>query len=239
MSKKNNNLHVAIIMDGNGRWATEQGLKRIDGHKAGAQALHRLLEDLPSKVKYLTVYAFSTENWHRSIREVFQLLHLANDYLQTHLETFKKNNIRVKFIGNLQLLPSFLLNTVKKVSVETEKCSGVMLSVALSYGSRSEIITAFKAFQTKVMEQRSDLWTNVELTEETFNNFLYTRDIPDPDILIRTGGDRRLSNYLLWQIAYTEIFFLDSKWPDFTIDTLEQVLDAYGNRERRLGRDVI
>lgn len=234
MSLKKKDLHVAIIMDGNGRWAIEKGMKRVDGHKAGIDSLHSLLEELPKTVKYLTVYAFSTENWHRSIKEVFQLLHLANDYLNKHLETFKKNNISVKFIGNLHLLPSFLLNTVQLVQNETKNCSGVVLSIALSYGSRAEILSAFKAFQAQ-----SGMSDNLELTESVFNNFLYTKYIPDPDILIRTGGDRRLSNYLLWQIAYTEIFFLDEKWPDFDIKILENIISEYTNRERRLGRDIV
>lgn len=225
MTKK---LHLAIIMDGNGRWAKNQQLSRLAGHKAGAQALYDLLTILPNEIGIITVYAFSLENWARSVLEVYHLMKLTYEFLNQHLKLFVEKGIRVNFIGNTSLLPSYIINLFEKVKTETAQGDKLYFNIAISYGSRQEILQAAKQFNLEADEQMIN-------QEQAFEQFLSTGGMPDPDILIRTGGEKRLSNYLLWQLAYTELFFIDKLWPDFNLYDLQLILNEYFMRNRRFG----
>lgn len=218
----NQKLHVAIIMDGNGRWATEKKLTRKEGHNQGANVLHNLVQNLPADIGILTVYAFSLENWSRSLSEVYHILKMAHKFLEEHLETFIKEGIKVQFLGDRSLLPNSLVTMIQKTETETEKGSKLLFNIALSYGSRQEILQAIDTYKT-------------DLSDKTFEDHLLTNGMKDPDLLIRTGGEKRLSNYLLWQLAYTELFFLDILWPDFTLSDLNNVLKEYYHRNKKYG----
>jgi undecaprenyl diphosphate synthase len=218
--------HIAIIMDGNGRWAKERGLNRTAGHEEGAKTVRKITQYCSDiKVKYLTLYAFSTENWERPKLEVEFLMKLLEKYLKKELEVYLQNNIRFKAIGDLSRFSKSLQNTIYETQNKTANCSGLTQVLALNYGSKNEIIRAVK----KLNE------LNLEVTEENLESCLDTAGMGDVDVLIRTSGEVRLSNYLLWQNAYAEMFFTQTYWPDFTASELEDILSDFSKRERRFG----
>lgn len=228
---KNTNLrHIAIIMDGNRRWAKEKHLPSALGHKKGVDALRttlRAFDDLG--IKYLTVYAFSTENWNRKTEEVEFLLNLVAETLANELDEMNKENVQIHFIGGRERLSDKLKAIIKNAEETTKNNNGVVLQIAFNYGSRAEIVDAVK--QIVANGTAVD-----EITEETISKNLYTSNIPDPDILIRTGGEQRISNYLLWQIAYSEIIIRNEFWPDFNKKTLISCINEFGKRQRRYGK---
>ena len=218
--------HIAIIMDGNGRWAKERGLNRTAGHEEGAKTVRRITQYCSDiKVKYLTLYAFSTENWERPKLEVEFLMKLLEKYLKKELEVYLQNNIRFKAIGDLSRFSKSLQNTIYETQNKTANCSGLTQVLALNYGSKNEIVRAVK----KLNE------LNLEVTEENLELCLDTAGMGDVDVLIRTSGEVRLSNYLLWQNAYAEMFFTQTYWPDFTASELDDILSDFSKRERRFG----
>jgi undecaprenyl diphosphate synthase len=226
--------HIAIIMDGNGRWAKKRGMPRTYGHKKGAENvvnITRAMKD--SGVKYLTLYAFSTENWQRSEDEVQALMQLLNEYLDNEFQEIMENDVKIIFIGERQMLSSSIQQKIMHVEEKSQNNKSLTLCIALSYGSRHEILSTVKKISRLV--KNGDL-SEEEISQETISSLLYTKDIPDPDILIRTSGEQRISNYLLWQIAYTELFFTDTLWPDFNKDELAEIIKKYNNRERRYGK---
>ncbi len=228
---KNNNLkHIAIIMDGNRRWAKERFLPSMMGHKKGVEALKkttRACDDLG--IKYLTLYAFSTENWNRKKEEVDFLMDLLASTLIAELDELNKNNVKMNFIGNLSQLNQNLQNIIEKSKEKTKDNTGVVLTVAINYGSRDEIVYAIKNII------KSGISVD-EITEETVSKNLYTNNLPDPDLLIRTSGEKRISNYLLWQIAYSELYVTDVFWPDFDKKQLMIAVDEFNKRQRRWGK---
>lgn len=225
--------HIAIIMDGNGRWAKERGKIRTAGHQAGAEVLKDIVKAADNLgVKILTVYAFSTENWKRPKIEVDFIMQLLGTYLKKEIPEFNANNVQVRFIGSRNGLPESVLEELDLVLVSTAKNTGIILNLAINYGGREEIITATKKIVGAV--QKGDLKVE-DIDEKCFENFLYTGDLPAPDLLIRTGGDFRISNFLLWQLAYTEIWTTDTYWPDFTPEILQTAVVEFGKRERRFG----
>lgn len=225
--------HVAIIMDGNGRWAKARGLPRTAGHKKGAEALRNLLVECQDiGVRYLTIYAFSSENWNRPQPEVSDLMQLLRFYLERELRTLVKHGIRLKIIGDLSQVEPGIRKQIEDAERKTASNSRFQLTVALSYGARSELLQATRSIAEKVKngELRAE-----DVTEQTISEHLYTAGLPDPDLLIRTGGEQRLSNFLLWQQAYTELFFTPVFWPDFSIEHFKIALAEYAKRERRYG----
>lgn len=225
--------HVAIIMDGNGRWAKERGLPRSEGHKAGIEAVKRAVRGcINFGVEYLTVYAFSTENWRRPHSEVRYLMQLLLEGFRNNLYELENENIRVTVIGLKDRLPEKVTKAAQEAMQRTAGNDGLKLQIALNYGSRAEIVSACRQVVEAIQAGKLRL---DDLDEEIFASFLFTRGIPDPDLIIRTGGECRLSNFLLWQAAYAEIWITDLKWPDFTEDTLLEALQYYANRERRFG----
>ena len=233
--EKNILEHIAIIMDGNGRWALSRGLPRTAGHKKGAEVLLEISKAAKQMgVKYLTVYAFSTENWKRSKDEVDTLMGLLRQYLSKDFNELVSQGIRVRFIGERDMLPSDILEKMGELEEKTKDNLQATLQVALSYGSRAEIVQAVKNVASKI--KNGDMSIK-EIDEKTFADMLYTKDIPDPDILIRTSGEQRLSNFLLWQLAYAEFFFVDTYWPDFTGEELKQIIEKYQKRDRRYGKN--
>ena len=218
--------HIAIIMDGNGRWAKERGLNRTAGHEEGAKTVRKITSYCAKiGVKYLTLYAFSTENWDRPKLEVEFLMKLLEKYLKSELEVYLKNNIKFKAIGDLDRFSKGLQKTIFEMQEKTAHCTGLTQVLALNYGSKNEIIRAIK----KLNEQ------NLEVTEENLESCLDTSGMRDVDILIRTSGEVRLSNYLLWQNAYAEMFFTQTYWPDFNESELDDILSDFRKRERRFG----
>lgn len=225
--------HVAIIMDGNGRWAKTRGLPRTAGHKKGADALRRTLDDCGKLgIRYLTVYAFSSENWKRPSDEISDLMQLLQHYLHNELENLHEKKIRLRFIGDLSRLDVDIRAQIKDALKLTEKNNDFHLTIALSYGSRQEIIFAARKLVKQVAEGKV---TEGEITEELFAQNLDTADLPELDLLIRTGGEKRLSNFLLWQSAYTELYFSDTLWPDFDESDLNMAVGDFAKRERRYG----
>lgn len=225
--------HLAIIMDGNGRWAQKRLMNRILGHEKGIDAVRRVVR-LSSKIgiSYLTLYAFSNENWNRPSPEVSALMKLLERYLLKELPEMMQNSIRLNAIGRLDLLPASARKTLNRCIQETENNKGMVLTLALSYGGRAEIIDAVKKMAS---EMAADMVNAQEITEEQFSSYLYTAGMPDPDFLIRTSGEMRISNFLLWQIAYAEIYVTDTLWPDFGEEDLITALIDYQKRERRFG----
>ena len=228
--KTQNNIklptHISIIMDGNGRWAKKRFLPRMAGHKAGSTALRKLVEDMNEMgLKYLSVYAFSTENWKRDTREVTSLMNLLRGYISDYLNDTDKNNIKLTIIGDTAKLDEDLQISIKNTIEKSKNNTGLNLIVAINYGGRDEIVRAIK----KMMEQKT------VVTEENFEKFLDTYKIPDPEILIRTSGEQRLSNFLLWQTAYTEFYYTDTLWPDFTKEDLLKAVEDFNGRDRRFG----
>lgn len=227
--------HIAIIMDGNGRWAKKRGMPRSFGHKKGAENvinITRAMKD--SGVQYLTLYAFSTENWNRSKEEVDALMQLLNEYLDKEFKEIMDNNVRIAFIGERYMLTPEIQEKMACLEKESAGNSALTLCIALSYGSRQEILNAAKKIAVKV--QNKEIIPE-QITAELFSGELYTAGIPDPDILIRTSGEQRISNYLLWQLAYTEFFFTDTLWPDFGKDELMDIINKFSRRERRYGKN--
>lgn len=227
--------HIAIIMDGNGRWAKKRGMPRTFGHKKGAENVVKITRSMKeSGVKYLTLYAFSTENWQRSKDEVDALMQLLNEYLDKELKEIMENNVRIVFIGERYMLSDTIQQKMHYLEEESAKNSDLTLCIALSYGSRQEILSAVKSIAQKVQNNQINI---DDIDQEIFANELYTKGIPDPDILIRTSGEQRISNYLLWQIAYTELFFTDTLWPDFSKEELLEIIKKFASRERRYGKN--
>ncbi len=235
MTENNNNLqHIAIIMDGNGRWAKRKGLPRAAGHKKGAETVKEITRaagDLG--IKYLTLYAFSTENWQRSKEEVDTLMGLLREYLKSNLTELKENNVKIRFIGERDMLDKDIVDSMEKLEAETAANDAMTLCIALSYGSRQEIIGAVR--KVAALAKRGDISVN-DIDIRMFSDMLYTKDMPDPDLLIRTSGEQRVSNYLLWQLAYTEFYFTDTFWPDFSKKELENIIQNFNSRERRYGK---
>ena len=235
MSSEENRLeHIAIIMDGNGRWAKKRGLPRTLGHRKGAEVVKEICKAAEKAgIKYLTLYAFSTENWKRSEDEVASLMDLLRQYLKSDFQELHERGVRIRFIGERQMLPVDIVENMVKLEDQTAANDKMTLCIALSYGSRQEIVHA--ARRLALLAKRGDI--NVDdIDEKLFSDMLYTKDIPDPDILIRTSGEQRISNYLLWQLAYTEFFFTDALWPDFNEKLLLEIIDSYKSRERRYGK---
>lgn len=234
MSTDNICNHIAIIMDGNGRWAKKRGMPRSYGHKKGAENVVNITRSMKdSGVKYLTLYAFSTENWQRSEDEVQALMELLNNYLDNEFQEIMENDVKIVFIGERYMLSKDLQQKIQFVEDKSKNNKSLTLCIALSYGSRQEILSAVKKVSKLV--KNGDL-SEDDISQETISSLLYTKDIPDPDILIRTSGEQRISNYLLWQIAYTELFFTDTLWPDFSKNELDEIIKKYSNRERRYGK---
>jgi undecaprenyl diphosphate synthase len=225
--------HVAIIMDGNGRWAKKRGLPRTVGHAQGAKVVEQILEDADDMgIKYLTVYAFSTENWARPATEVKALMNLLRTYMKTSLAKCAKNNVRVRVIGDKSKLDADLQDSIAGLEADTAGNTGIGFQIAINYGGRDEITRAVRKIAAKAAagEIRPE-----EITSESISDSLDTAGIPDPDLLIRTCGEQRTSNFLIWQCAYSEFYFTQTAWPDFTKKDLELAIDAYNHRERRYG----
>lgn len=220
-------------MDGNGRWAKKRGLPRTAGHAQGARVVEQILEDADHMgIRYLTVYAFSTENWSRPDSEVKALMNLLRTYMKTSLAKCARNNVRIRVIGDKSRLDSDLQASIANLEKETASNTGIGFQIAINYGSRDEIVRAVRKAAQKV----KDSGLNPEdITEAMISDELDTVGIPDPDLLIRTGGEERISNFLLWQTAYSELYFCDAAWPDFNKAELEKAVDAFNNRERRYG----
>ena len=235
MSNPNNiPQHVAIIMDGNGRWAAKKALPKIAGHRAGVKAARLVLRGAKDLgIKVLTLYTFSTENWNRPKREVGALFRLLEEYLDKEANRLIKNNIRFSIIGDIKGLPESLQEKLTEVIESTKNNTGLILNLALNYGSRGEIIAAVRSISKAVLDGRVAI---DDIDEKSFSGHLYTKDLPDPDLLIRTSGEYRLSNFLLWQMSYTELYITKKLWPDFTKADLKRALREYQKRVRRYGR---
>ena len=234
INKDNLPKHLAIIMDGNGRWAKQKGLLRAFGHENGTKSVRTVVETSAKLgIENLTLYAFSTENWNRPKLEVDLLMELLINSLKNELKTLQENNIRLNSIGNLDLLPKSAQKKLQEVIETTKTNSRMVLTLALSYGSREELINAVKNISNKV---KNNIISIDKIDESIINQHLYTRDLPEVDLLIRTSGEHRISNFLLWQIAYSELYFTDVLWPDFKEDDLYEAIISYQKRERRFGK---
>ncbi|WP_429162404.1 isoprenyl transferase [Desulfitispora alkaliphila] len=225
--------HIAIIMDGNGRWAKKRGLPRTAGHRAGVKSLKSIVKLCSKlKVEVLTVYAFSTENWKRPQEEVEVLMNLLTEYISSELEALSENNVRVRTIGEIERLPLEAQKSIIKAKAKTTENTGMIFNIALNYGGRNEILKAVQEIAQDAIDQKLKV---EEIEKEVLENYLYTKGLPDPDLLIRPSGEQRISNYLLWQLAYTEFWFTDTLWPDFDESELIKAIEAYQKRERRFG----
>ncbi len=224
--------HVAIILDGNGRWAQRRGMPRTFGHVQGAKEVEKCLEYAwHMGIKYLTMYAFSTENWKRPPDEVKMLMSLLEEYMRTSLRRSMKNNIRIRVIGDKSGLSQSIRESILNLEDKTKENTGLNYQIAINYGGRDEIRRAVN----RLLEARRLSGDTSEVTEEELSSFLDTAGIPDPDLMIRTGGEERISNFLLWQLAYTELYYTDKPWPDFSKEELQKALEAYQNRKRNFG----
>ncbi len=225
--------HIAIIMDGNGRWAKKKALSRISGHLKGVNAVREIVTACREwGIKVLTLYAFSIENWKRPADEVNALMGLLKEYLEKECEEMLQNNIRLNAIGRIEDLPSDVQATLRETKKKTEQCGGMILNLALSYGGRSEILHAVRGILSDFQKGKVH---PEEITIQRFSQYLWTHGLPDPDLLIRTSGEFRISNFLLWQIAYTELYVTDTLWPDFDREELAKAIADYQSRERRFG----
>ncbi|NMA89907.1 MAG: isoprenyl transferase [Amphibacillus sp.] len=225
--------HVAIIMDGNGRWAKQRGLPRIAGHKQGMDNVKRIVEVANAyQIKVLTLYAFSTENWKRPDQEVKYLMKLPQEFLNVYLPDLIKENVKIEMIGQMDQLPPHTKEAITKAIDKTKHNTGLILNIAMNYGSRSEIVNMVKSIAEDVHMNQLD---PSQIDEQLVNNYLYTSHLPDPDLLIRTSGEIRLSNFLLWQLAYTEFWFTDAYWPAFSEKEFVEALKAFQKRKRRYG----
>ncbi|MBE7002905.1 MAG: isoprenyl transferase [Ruminococcaceae bacterium] len=225
--------HVAVIMDGNGRWAQKRGLPRTAGHKAGAENFRTIAtycKDLG--IDYLTVYAFSTENWKRPQGEVDAIMGLLDEYLHESIETMARDNIRLRFLGDVSVLSPRLRALIEETDELTRHITGFQANICLNYGGRDELVRAARRFAVECVEGKR---SPEELTEESFPDYLWSAGLPDPELLIRPGGELRVSNFLLWQCAYSEIYVTDTLWPDFGKDELDKALAWYRTRDRRFG----
>lgn len=221
--------HIAIIMDGNGRWAERRGLSRLEGHKAGLENTRRVIRHLSSLgVKYVTLYSFSTENWKRPDAEIKGLFGLINDVMSSYIPELAGNNIRLRHLGHLDKLPAMLKHKLESLLSETSQNTGLTLSLAFDYGGRDEIIQAVKKLVKDGIEPD-------KISEELFAGYLFTTGIPEAGLIIRTGGEIRLSNFLLWQSAYSELYFSEVMWPDFGEKEIDRAISAFNQRQRRFG----
>lgn len=224
--------HIAIIMDGNGRWAKKRGLPRTAGHAVGSETFRRIAtycRDIG--VEYLTVYAFSTENWKRPPEEVSAIMRLLDKYLKEAIDTMERDHIRMKVLGDVEALPDELRREIAKTEEISSHYDGFQANICINYGGRDEIVRAAKKYAEAVKNGEAD----GELTEDEFSSYMYSHGIPDPDLLIRPGGEQRISNFLLWQCAYSEMYFTDVLWPDFTPKELDKAIEAFKSRQRRYG----
>ena len=225
--------HVAIILDGNGRWAKAKGMPRNYGHAQGSKNVERICEEAwRMGIKYLTVYAFSTENWNRPKDEVDALMKLLRNYMKTCLKTASKNDMKIRVIGDITRLDEDIRSRIEELEESTKDNGGLNFQIAINYGSRDEITRAVRRIAADCRDGRL---AAEEIDEQVIDRYLDTHDIPDPDLLIRTSGEQRLSNYLLWQLAYTEFYFTDVPWPDFTKEELLKAVEQYNARDRRYG----
>ena len=222
-------------MDGNRRWARKGGLPAAAGHRKGAQTLEQICRDANELgLKYLTLYAFSTENWQRDAEEVSTLMGLLREYLKNDLQEIQKNNVRIIFIGERQMLDKDIADSMQRIENQTASNTGLTLCLAVSYGSRQEILNAVRRASKLIKADEIKL---EDIDEQLFSNLLYTKDIPDPDMVVRTSGEQRVSNYLLWQLAYAEFYFSEVLWPDFDRGELEKIIMNFNTRERRYGKN--
>jgi undecaprenyl diphosphate synthase len=234
LDKNNIPKHVAIIMDGNGRWAKERGLPRTAGHRKGIERIKGIVNAARELgIKTVTFFAFSTENWNRPKKEIDMLMHSLNKFLDRQIDELNKNNIRFKVIGKERPLPEYILDKIKKTEDITKGNTGITMVLALNYGSKQEIVDAVKKFTNSVLKGEA---SPDELDMELFSRYLYTAGLPDPDLLIRTSGEMRISNFLLWQLSYAELYFCKKYWPDFKRSDFEKAIEEYQKRERRFGR---
>lgn len=225
--------HIAIIMDGNGRWAKRRNLPRTFGHKAGVETIRRIIKECNRLgVKYLTLYAFSTENWKRPKDEVNALMSLLIEYLKQEFDELNSNGVVINYIGDISKLPKACQEELIKAKKNTINNKGVVMNLALNYGGRAEIIAAINKF---ISENKNKNIKDITINEEDLEKYLYTSGMPDPDIIIRPSGEQRLSNFLLWQCAYSEFWYSDILWPDFTENDLHKAIYDYQNRDRRFG----
>ncbi|MCX7982419.1 MAG: isoprenyl transferase [Syntrophales bacterium] len=233
LEDKNLPRHIAIIMDGNGRWAKKHALGRVAGHRRGAEAVRRIVRACRSiGIPYLTLFAFSSENWQRPAREVGALMRLLSEYIQSEIEEIRSNGIRLNVIGEWQTLREHIRQLLEDAMAKTAKNEDMIWTIALSYGGRDEIVRAVKLIAEDVAQ---GFLRPEDINQSVFHRYLYTSDLPDPDLLIRTSGEYRISNFLLWQSAYTEFYFTDVLWPDFTEEDLNSAIREYQRRERRFG----
>ena len=226
-------VHVAIIMDGNGRWARQRHLPRVEGHRQGAESVRNIVRAAGEMgIKYLTLYAFSVENWNRPKDEVDTLMKYLARYLKNEIGELNKNNVRLEAIGQIYRLPDAVQSQLEKTKLALSKNSGLTLTLALSYGGRTEIVEAVRAIATKVQQGKLEA---AEINEQVIAQHLYTKNMPDPDLLIRTSGEMRVSNFLLWQISYAELVVTPTLWPDFRKAQFFEALEEYARRHRRFG----
>ena len=221
--------HIAIIMDGNGRWGLKKYKDRNKGHYFGLQNINKIINDcIKINIKYLTLYTFSTENWNRPKKEIDYLFFLFKYFYKKNFNKLNKNNIKIKFIGNLKNIPKDLKVIIKKIQDKTKNNDAITVIFAFNYGAKSELVNAFK----NIIKNKNKV---NKINEDLINNNLYTKNIPDPDILIRTGGEKRLSNFLLWQLSYAELFFINKNWPDFNFLDLKQIINTFRVTKRKFG----
>lgn len=225
--------HIAIIMDGNGRWAKKRFLPRVAGHKAGVETVRTVIKECKRLgIKYVTLYTFSTENWKRPHQEIETLMNLLQNYLKNEIDELNNNNVKLTAIGDIEKLPQSCLRELKNAIKLTENNDGPNLNLALNYGGRYDITNAVNNIFIDMKNNKLDC---DEITEDIIKNYLSTKSIPDPDLVIRTSGEQRLSNFLLWELAYAELYFTDVYWPDFNEKELQKALYTYQNRDRRFG----
>ena len=221
--------HIAIIMDGNGRWGLKKYKDRNKGHYFGLQNINKIIKDcIKINIKYLTLYTFSTENWNRPKKEIDYLFFLFKYFYKKNFNKLNKNNIKIKFIGNLKNIPKDLKAIIKKIQDKTKNNDAITVIFAFNYGAKSELVNAFK----NIIKNKNKV---NKINEDLINNNLYTKNIPDPDILIRTGGEKRLSNFLLWQLSYAELFFINKNWPDFNFFDLKKIINTFRVTKRKFG----
>ena len=226
--------HIAIILDGNGRWAKAKGMPRNYGHAQGSKNVEKICEEAwRMGIKYLTVYAFSTENWSRPENEVAALMKLLRNYMKTCLKTAAKNDMKIRVIGDIEPLDDDIKSRIRELEAATTDNGGLNFTIALNYGSRDELTRAAQKMAKDCAEGKIKA---EEIDESVFETYLDTHGIPDPDMMIRTSGEQRLSNYLLWQLAYSEFYFTDVPWPDFTKEELVKTIEEYNHRHRRFGK---
>ena len=233
LAKNNIPKHIAFIMDGNGRWAKERGLARTAGHRQGIKRVKEIIRSAGELgVEVVTFFTFSTENWDRPKKEIDTLMRYLDKFLDGQIKELERNNMRFQVIGQDDPLPGFIQNKIKKAENRTKDNTGLVVVLALNYGSRQEIVDAAKGFATSVLKDNALL---EQVTCEIFSRYFYTADLPDPDLLIRTSGEIRISNFLLWQLSYAELYFSKKYWPDFTINELKEAIRDFRSRERRFG----